>query len=95
MFGARALRGAERQCMAVTPPLPALLALPAGGPLREQTAQHQQPHMWDSLPGLMAASVWMTSWMGRPVVPLAISRPSPLITPGGSGQQGMICKKRL
>ena len=32
-------------------------------------------------PGLMAASVWMTSWMGRPVLPLLISRPVPLITP--------------
>lgn len=31
--------------------------------------------------GLMAASVWMTSWMGLPVLPLLISRPIPLITP--------------
>lgn len=29
----------------------------------------------------MAASVWMTSWIGRPVLPLLISRPVPLITP--------------
>ncbi len=34
------------------------------------------------LPGLIAASVWMTPWMGRPVLPELISRPVPLMTPG-------------
>ena len=33
------------------------------------------------LPGLMAASVWMTPAMGRPVAALAISRPTPETTP--------------
>jgi hypothetical protein len=37
----------------------------------------------------MAASVWMTSWMGRPVLPELISRPVPLITPlGKKGGEG-------
>ena len=33
------------------------------------------------LPGLIAASVWMTPCMGRPVLPELISRPVPLMTP--------------
>jgi len=32
------------------------------------------------LPGLIAASVWMTSWIGRPLTD-RISRPRPLMTP--------------
>ena len=38
-------------------------------------------HMKPLSPGLMAASVWMTSWMGRPVLPELISLPVPEMTP--------------
>ena len=43
------------------------------------------------LPGLIAASVCMTPWMGRPVLPELISRPVPLMTPGAR----LMCRQRL
>lgn len=45
------------------------------------SAHHHLAPQQQRVPGLMAASVWMTSWIGRPVLPLLISRPVPLITP--------------
>ena len=39
-------------------------------------SRHEAP-----VPGLMAASVWITSWMGRPVLPELISLPVPEMTP--------------
>lgn len=39
-------------------------------------------------PGFMEASVWITSWMGRPPNPLLISLPVPLMMPECSTEFG-------